>query len=385
MKTPKVIEKMNNRDDLPQATPLTDYGRPINALDPIELFAKYEKVGLLCPAERKRLAPYWPQIVEDWRRAMQAGRSLMWFSTWEDTEAGDWGSAGAWRTTHSSWNTQNAVSIDNPLASRAVLLSAAKVRRKHREADRSQQHWFQRNNEFANELFGSIMPALGPGKAVVNDFDYITMPRRLSPSHDDDIFVVPCRDNEYGRQDDLYHLAMGTRGMVYAESEELDHEDLCLDSLDDEYRKVGLRRYRRIWLAYSRARKEAVGAAIAYRGPLGLSFSFLENRCDLILHPMLSAQIESTVALTLLSAIAPVYEDFALGVIPVVTEDDTASRLVEMGGEWIRRYAQAVFLSSGYDGWYRHVERFHERIARADKRYGDGAQHREPVLVPAVA
>jgi hypothetical protein len=57
-----------------------------------------------------------------------------------------------------------------------------------------------------------------------------------------------------------------------------------LNAVDELYRGVGLRRTRHVWLAYRANKEEPVGAAIAYRGPLGVNFSYLENRCDLLLH-----------------------------------------------------------------------------------------------------
>jgi hypothetical protein len=61
------------------------------------------------------------------------------------------------------------------------------------------------------------------------------------------------------------------------------------------YRALGLRRYRRIWLAMMDGHDAPVGAAIAYRGPLGFNLSFLENRCDVLLDPAYSGRARGAV------------------------------------------------------------------------------------------
>jgi len=50
----------------------------------------------------------------------------------------------------------------------------------------------------------------------------------------------------------------------------------------------------------------------AYRGPLGVNFSYLENRCDLLLHPTLPESEVSEAASALLTACSKAYDDFEL-------------------------------------------------------------------------
>ena len=90
--------------------------------------------------------------------------------------------------------------------------------------------------------------------------------------------------------------------------------------IDDLYRSVGLRRTRQAWLAYRRYNEEPIGAVIAYRGPLGINFSYIENRCDLLLDPTLPQSDVLAVVTSLLSAAAPAYTDFELNEIPVIAD-----------------------------------------------------------------
>jgi hypothetical protein len=172
-------------------------------------------------------------------------------------------------------------------------------------------------------------------------------------------------------QADLPGLALAARGRVYAEAEELDHEDLELATVDELYGHVGLRRYRHVWLAWERDR--LLGAAIAWRGPLGFNFSFLENRCDLLLEPQLAATKADAVVRTLLHAASASYRDFSLGQIPLVMPAQQAPFAVAAGAELVRPYTQSIWLQPGFEAMYEHMARFYRRIERVQHRLGNGA------------
>jgi hypothetical protein len=132
---------------------------------------------------------------------------------------------------------------------------------------------------------------------------------------------------------------------------------------------VGLRRTRHVWLAYNKRQNRPIGAAIAYRGPLGLNFSFLENRCDLLLLPSLPETELASAAAALLNAAVTAYENFELEHIPVIVSEDNISVLLNLGAEFIRHYCQCIWLKASYPRSYRHVESFYNKILdRAGKR-----------------
>src|SRR6202022_3207993 len=124
------------------------------------------------------------------------------------------------------------------------------------------------------------------------------------------------------------------RGSIYVMAEEL-KQDAEFDAVDELYRRVGLRRTRQIWLAYRANKEEPIGAVIAYRGPLGVNFSYLENRCDLLLHPTLPEAEVSEAAAALLTASAEAYRDFELEEIPVIAEELATHVLYKLGAGFL--------------------------------------------------
>jgi len=315
------------------------------------------------------LSPYMEIVKENWRRGLTAGEEILWFSTLDDPTNHAWGSVASWRHTHVGWNSQHVVSIGSPLASRSVLLSGAAIRcrRALEGTDCFQQNWFRPDNRFANRVFGSLVETIGPEHAAVSTLSYLAVHLPVRAAHDQHIHVRECKNAPCP---ELLALAANARGRVYASVEELGHDDLLLEALDESYRRVGLRRYRRIWVAHLGKAEEPVAAAVVYRGPLGFNFSFLENRCDIINASALCEDQMGNVAWALLSAASAAYADFLPQTIPTVVDNRLGRCLVNRGANFLRHYSQSLWLKQGYVGWYRHVEKFYERIMHAQKRTG---------------
>lgn len=344
------------------------YGCKINVLGVDELFRRYEAAGFLYSAKMEQLAPFWEIIKGNWRQGLRGGELIHYVITYENLESGCWGAVGAWRHTRTGWNIQHLVSMGNPHASRAVLLAGQAVML-HEPFSDSQQCWFQPKNRFANRVFGSLTQKIGCDDAALAKHSFLAVGLRAGTSAHDAVRVVCCTVEHRAA---LCQIASQTRGAVYVQAEELDAPDLELEAVDELYRLVGLRRFRKIWLALSRPGDEPMGAIIAYRGPLGFNFSFLENRCDLLISPALDDTRRALVAEALLQAASPIYDDFLPARLFVATDSHTATCLTASGAQLLREYAQSIWLRRGYEGNYRHTESFYDRMIRAGKRAGDG-------------
>jgi hypothetical protein len=339
------------------------YGVQINALSVNEIFALYERTGFLYPDKAARLFPHVERVRENWSRMLQAGDSLLFVLTAGDEKHGR-ASLAAWRTTHQGWMSQHLVSEGNPYASRAVMLAAAAASIR-KGCDLSAQNWFRPENRFPARVFGSMVQTIGERLSSVQRHAYFALPRTLSLPRQQQIRVVPYSSRH---QEALLEIASAARGSIYVMAEELER-DVEFQAVNELYRRVGLRRTRHIWLAYRAHKEEPVGAAIAYRGPLGLNFSYLENRCDLLLHPTLPEAEVSATAAALLTASATAYEDFELDEIPIIAEEMATHVLFKLGAEFVRHYCQGIWLKDGHPRFYRHVDNFYSRLlARAEKR-----------------
>jgi len=348
----------------------SSYGVEVNALSINQLFALYERTGFLYPSKAARLTPHLGQVRENWRRMLRGGESLLYVLTCGDERSGR-ASIAVWRTTQHGWMSQHLVSEANPLASRAVILAgtAASVLR---GVDQSHQNWFRPENRFPSRVFGTIVDTIGPTLSTVQRHVYFSLSRKLALSHTGGVRVVPYDPTH---QAALVATASASRGNVYVAAEEL-ATDAELKTVDELYRSVGLSRRRHIWLAYSGLKNEPIGAAIAYRGPLGTNFSFIENRCDLLLHPAVAESEVPNAAVALLKASSIAYEDFELDAIPVIADPIASPALMQLGADYLRQYYQGIWLKDGSLRFYRHVDSFYAKLRLRLERHVE-----QPVLV----
>src|SRR5882672_2821529 len=350
-------------DQLPDLADLhATYGVQVNAIPVSELFALYERTGFLYPDKAARLTPHIEQVRENWRRMLRGGESLLYVLTAGDEERGR-ASLAVWRTTHKGWMSQHLVSESNPYASRAVMLDAAAASIVN-GVDESAQNWFRPENRFPTRVFGSMVQTIGESHSSVHRHAYFSLPRKISLPSGGGVRTVAYNSSHKGA---LCAIASAARGNVYVSAEELDG-DVEFEAIDELYRRVGLRRTRHVWLAYKGNKEEPIGAAIAYRGPLGLNFSYLENRCDLLLNPTLPESEAPGVVASLLKASSVAYRDFELDEIPVIADPIAIPALLKLGAEFVRHYCQGIWLKDGHPGFYRHVDQFYSRLlVRAEK------------------
>ena len=344
-------------DKLPRLSQLHDsYGVQVNALSVGDLFDLYERTGFLYPEKANRLIPHLDQVRENWRRMLRGGESLLYVLTSGDKEQGR-ASIAVWRTTHHGWTSQHLVSENNPHASRAVMLagSASSILR---GVDESHQNWFRPENRFPSRVFGSMPKTIGESLSSVQLHMYFALPRNLLLPSQGGIRIVPYDPSHSAA---LSAIACAARGSVYATAEEL-VSDPELKAVDELYRRVGLRRTRRVWLAYRPHKDEPIGAAIAYRGPLGVNFSYIENRCDLLLHPTIPQEDVPGVVSALLRASSVAYQGFELDTVPIIAEEVAATALSQLGAELLRNYCQGIWLKDGQLRFYRHVDGFYSKL-----------------------
>ncbi|MEU6392348.1 hypothetical protein [Streptomyces sp. NPDC046939] len=339
-------------------------GCELNALSTEELFYRYRRSRFLYPAKQRWLAPYGAEILDTWDRTRRAGSFLHRVVTF-DAPDGGWSSLTMWRSTQRGWHTQHLVSSGSPGAARVVML-ATQAETTYEGRIAACQNWFQPRNPFAARAFGGMTARIGTESAAVVPGRFYMVPLAACAS----LARTPeVEELDGGFSLELARLATKTRGWVYLCAEELDRDDLRLTEVDHLYRLVGLRRYRRLWAQrVSGGRMRA--AAIAQRGPIGLNFSFLENRCDLLVDPAAKPGEARRAVRALLAAAGAEYRSFPPQAVPVVCSAQVAPWLQELGATLVAPYSQAMWLAAAYDDWYRHIEETYAR--RAGTNVGSG-------------
>lgn len=333
-----------------------------NTLSIEELFNHYKQVGFIYPEKLRRIAPHFSDVRKNWKAAISGGRELFCLVSATDSQKCHLATLTFWRSTHNGWVVQHLTSTGSPLLVRTILLGT----QSHglgQEQYLTAQNWFQPTNKYANRIFGSITKTLSKSYAAVNNYQYLAV--KINPNTCSRAYSV-CRVD--GDATPLLAFAVKIRGEMYAFAEELDKPDIELDELNDLYKSVNLHRKRRCWLAYLPGRSEPIAGIIAYSGPLGLNFSFLENRCDLLCDSTLKDDIRLEICMRLIHKAAIFQETLPLRYLPITTDDHTAKVLISAGANLIRLYNQSIWCRKAFSSWLQHVERIFRRI---EKRYVD--------------
>lgn len=350
---------------LPFGARYEEAGCSLNRIGIDELFQKYAACGFLYPAKIERLRAFWPAIAANWEKSMISidGEPLNHVVVYDDGHGG-WASISAWETGTRALHSQHLVSTGRPEATQAVLLSAQSEmwQRRHRSAT----NWFRAENRFPARVFGSCERSLGPLVAQVLPFAYLKIDRGSREETAPRIAVQRCTERD---QPAVAALAARLCGSVQAHADDWSDGDLELTELDERYKRAGLRRYRHVFVAYDAMTRDYVGLAVAYRGPLGLSLSFLENRCELWLAPELSSDDRRAVTTALLARAEATYQDFELQHLLVTTDERTATILRSAGADTLVDYNRSTWLAAGFESWFRHVESLYARACRVSSRH----------------
>lgn len=342
----------------------------LQSLTVSELFDHYEEVGFLYPEKRRRMAPYMDIIRKNWETARKAKKDILWTIVFKEPESSRMASVSIWRSTNNGWITQHLTSTGFPAGACAMMLhTQAEVSSKNYK---SAQNWFQPTNRYANRVFGSVIGTVSEEFASVNLFNFLEVKKPYrNKAYPDAIKIIKCTNTNHNG---IYDLTKKIRGKIYAEAEELGEDDIELKGVDEIYRRVGLSRKRYIWMA--RYNSKPVGAAIAYRGPFGLNFSFIENRCDLLIDPNLNNETAESVCNALIENAARAYfnSDFPLkypdnvDYIPVMADDRCSDILKRFGAVLIRKYNQSIWLNKGFRAWSQRTEKIFQRVMDRERR-----------------
>ena len=332
------------------------------------LFEKYEEIGFLYPEKKALLEPHFQQIRENWETLLNSEEQLLWMLTTDKQRiAKDFASITAWKQSSYCFFAQHLVSSGNPMMSLKVLLAAQDKAQFHHDNSeiRCCQNWFRPNNRYAYRVFASIYAKLGDEKSFLLLFHYLHLPLKNIKKEPSEKFLV---EEVFGKDAELITFVRAQYGDVFVRGEELDQEDIQLDKIDALYRKYKLSRRRRILKIRDAQTKKIVACVVANRGPLGLNFSFLENRAYYIVDKHIAESQRKPLVQTMNTVAKSFYTTIELQAIPIVTDAATSLELQAQNAVFQRKYMQTIWMRDGFSDWYDHIHSFLQRI---EKRLGN--------------
>jgi hypothetical protein len=356
LKAPAALEYVRLSSKVAVPT-FADFGCEVNSISAREIFAMYERVGFLYPQKKQLLGENLFLIEKNWAQAMTHDDPLLRIVTFKDSAGNVEASVMCWRTGGNDWIYQHLVANQNPLASWSVMQSSSTVTA-FEGREQSKQNWYRPNNRYAHRLFGSLIHTVGAQYSTLIPYAYLKADRKHSNRGPMSCVI------EHGvgpdREEELRDFVQRHKGSVFAQAEGINDNDWELSNIDRRYQNEGLFRRRHVVMALDSKLGHIIGVALTYRGPLGLNFSFLENRLDLILSDYHMAW-HVDVARSLLDASLEYYSGFELDWIPVVVDPAAALNLAGVAIH-LRDYNQVIWLHQGFEAQIAHYDKFYERL-----------------------
>jgi len=335
-----------------------ELGVAFNKISTERLFDEYEKIGFLYPAKQRLLAPYFEKINSNWKKLKASKNNLLWILNKEDKDQGNFSSISVIKYYNRGLIAQHLVSSGNPILSLEIMQAAQRVTKECFEKDQinSSQNWFRPNNRYAYRIFASVYKELGSSKASLSKFHYLHLPlHTINPSSNQRLKIEELSTVD----ENLNKFLVQQKGEAFVIGEELNITDLQQKKIAMEYQKENLKRSRVVLkITQSTNNSKVLGAVIINRAPLGINFSFLGNRCMILLDEQLNESSKETILLEVLSTIKNYYADFELGKIPIITDANTSIVLQKNNAEFLREYMQCIWLRAGFEQWEQHIDSF---------------------------
>ena len=326
-----------------------------------DIFDIYNESGFLYPQKLDTLRPFWSSIRRLWNRLME-GRPPLLMAGIEGRHKRSTGAI--WRSSKRNWFLQHLASKGDAFGTASLVMGAIAALYLPGEAD-GFQVWFRGDNKLPNRLFGSVLLE-GTGEnqdSAARTYNYcIVRKSDLKSMRFSGLEVMGC---DASTAPVACSLLTESRGAAFVNVEELE-TDPFLSEIDSQFQREGLRRNRKIYVAFKA--NQPVACAIAFRGPLGLNFSFLENRCDLVLKPDLDLSESPVIFSALLSKVIDAYSDFAPEWIPITTETPLTGLPAVMRP--VRAYTQTICLRAAMPRFYDGLRGIYTRLLARQMRLG---------------
>ena len=314
----------------------------VNEISVDELFSFYEESGFLYDAKKRRLKRHFSEVNSTWQKSIQTQDIHRVF--WSTVTAANGNETNAtlstWRTTFGGWHTQHMVSSGRGVTALSNVCQAM-VNSVIKDPDaHSIQFWFRSENRFANR----ILRDWGNEFGWVGDFAIMEMSGSALDSISDAENVSHMIGQKVTDEDlaDIRSFVIENYSEEFATANEIDNADKELQSLNTLYSNLGLSRSRETFVVRSESDNSIEGILVFNWGPIGLSFSFLENRIDILTPQDIDLEKGDRIVMALLRLAKDSYGGSPLETIPVVLRPCLRSAAEDAGATFLRNYSQTI-------------------------------------------
>lgn len=318
-----------------------------------QLFELYNALHFIYPAKMGLLNPVLNTVKRNWDKALTLNFPLFSTSTVAENRNNIIATGTLWQYLNKGFIGQHLAS-NHPIGSRIIFLGIIDkmIENQHTIPINSFQVYYRPQNKYSSRMFEPICLKAGKELSGVIPYNYFEVPF-LQYDNSKGIEIVEITNSNDA--DFIDFLAI-QKGDVFIKVQELDTEDINLNTLNNRFRRYVLKRTRRIFAAKRCSDNKIYGAIIINQSSVGFNFSFFENSSELILHK------DSEPAFLLQAAQSLLYKASQLNLLsplqwlPVLTDPAHTDIIEKLNGKLTRNYNLFMLLKGGYETWYEHAD-----------------------------
>lgn len=246
----------------------------------------------------------------------------------------------AWRSSVNCWCIQNGVAYNIRDYVKTIVSESVKLLEEPSAS--FLQTWFRPNNTVVSKMCGYGTP-LNKSDGVYSDINFCLLwDIQVKSGGTGDLTLLPPKVNSTM----LENFIIDNRSSLLLEGEDISN-DPFFESVNKLFHKAGLTHTRKIDVISSPSGIQAV--ILSYYSSLGINFSFLENRTEIIVgknvtfSPDLIAIIGNTIYQNSKDRIVP---------SPIITDKRTGNALLNEGAVLLREYERRIWTKKAFEKLY---------------------------------
>ena len=304
-----------------------------------DMYQKLKQLGFVYEKKEQILLPLYKRVEENWCRLFEKDGDLIHTTSLSRSQK-ELATCSSWKSSMSNWCIQHGISNQIRLFLFAItrecnwLIGQSSIK--------YIQCWFQTQNAIMNKVCDLVKTEQNTGNYDIEVMDYLSW-APIGMDVNKQWHTCPYTSNKHTV---LKNFIIQHKGPLFYDSEEIE-SDPFLCTINHQYQEIGLERSRKIVLIHKEDQLKAV--VLLYKGPLGINFSFLENRIEIIVDT--NCQDDYNLVYSIGNLVHEMNSNSITGFTPIVTGHRFSEMLERNGAKILRQYTRHIWTKDAMIVW----------------------------------
>lgn len=320
-----------------------------------DMYQTLKQLDFIYENKEHLLLPFFKYIEQNWNRLLEKDCSLIHITNLSQ-HPDKLATCCSWRSSTNNWCIQHGIA--NQMRLFLFVINSECNWLKTQISAKYIQCWFQTHRSIINKICDLVKVEENMGSYHVEILDYLSwIPKEKDI--DNKWHVRPYTLND---KESLKNFIVQQKGVLFYESEEFE-TDPFFNMIDHHYQKIDLNRSRDIYMIYKENLLKAV--VLKYKGPLGINFSFLENRIEIIVDT--NSKIEDDLVYSIGNIIHGMRLDLYFS--PIVINHNFSIFFECNGAQILRQYSRYILTKSALQTWLLSMKKKYSLCDLNNERY----------------